>query len=197
MRTKKLKRKPARRGPKDSKRKSETDKKLTELFFQDGITPWRASIIANTGYEYARKIFSELGTKIVEDEQEDWIDRNEKVRKRTLEGLAIKLENCKTTITELKDHIVKYTEIQSDIQEIKGKDDHYDLNLYKNYGFLILSSYSTLHQEEIFAAELQQQYSAIEILPPPKAVLEVELEKRIAEKQNLAPAIPQEIKSNA
>ena len=188
-------RKAAKAGPKDKKRKSDTDKKLTELFFQDGITPWRASIAANCSYDYALKIFGALGTKIVDKEQEDWIDRNEKVRKRTLEGLALKLENANVIIKEVKTHITKYEEIQVDIQEDKDDKDHYDLNLYKNYGHLIGTFYGTLHQQEVFAAELQQQYSAIEILPPPKAVLEVELEKRIAEKQNLAPAIPQQVKS--
>lgn len=41
----------------------------------------------------------------------------------------------------------------------------------------------------VYFSELQQQYSAIELAPPAEAVLERELEKLIAQKQNLS-AVP-------
>lgn len=209
----------AKRGPKTAALKVQTDVKLRQLYDQDGITPWRASQIAQCGYEYAQKKFKEFADQIATQENEDWIEKNDRVRARALEGIAVKIGEVEVNLERIQEQIKEakhmqrtgLDETESELQNtevykmVKDYLDHMDSKLFmimitvlrksldqhKAYGFLL----SGLAQQErasiTLKAELQQQYDAIEILPPPSAVLEAELEKRIAAKQGLfKPAVP-------
>jgi len=189
----------AKRGPKDAKEKILVDQKLRELFYEDGITPWSASISAKCGYEYAIAKFKEFGDYIVEKETEDWIDRNERVRKRALEGIAKNIAKAKEAFKRLQDQLWGAREIHNKIKlklAQKLEDEPFgevlinNLNIEKNYGYYVATLEEKIKGQHIFLSELVQQYDAIEILPPPSAVLQAELEKRIAEKQKLTPALP-------
>jgi len=210
----------AKTGRKDAKAKAEQDIKLRQLYSQDGITPWRASIDTKCGYEYAVKKFKEFGQELTDAEDENWIERQDKVRKRSLEGLSIQIKDAETQIKVVEKRLeksrdmqeslidtmvenIQNTELGEVIQDAIGRVDAKvamaifkqitnDINMWKNYGYLVEQVQSTLNRERVFKAELQMQYDGIEIMPPPSAVLEAEIEKSIAAKNDLfAPKIPQ------
>lgn len=210
----------AKTGRKDSKAKVEQDIKLRQLYCQDGITPWRASNEVNCGYEYAVKKFKEFGQELTDAEEENWVERQDKVRKRALEGLTIQIKDSETQIQGISNRLKKSIDMQgmitdslitnvedselgSVIIDAIGKVDAKvamaifkqlanDVNMWKNYGYLVEQVQKQLQAERTFKAELQMQYDGIEIMPPPSAVLEAEIEKSIAAKNELfAPKIPQ------
>jgi len=200
-------------GPKDPKDKIELHKKLRECFMEDGITPYAASVRCGCNYRYAVHYFKRLGTIISEEEEHDWIERNDIVRKRALEGLALKITEIKPRIELIQKAVDEAREMQGilTVKTIdKAKKGHLQvffqelaedeeqevffeiinflagyLKEYTNLGYLFNQELQTEKILRTFAAELQQQYDSIEILPPPSEVLRAELEKRIAEKQNL------------
>jgi len=203
----------AKTGRKDSKAKVAQDIKLRQLYSRDGITPWAASNEVNCGYEYAVKKFKEFGQELTEAEDENWIERQDKVRKRALEGLTIQIKYADNQIKGIENRLKKSVDMQGmlldslinnvedselgDIlKETLGRVDAKvamaiykqlanDINMWKNYGYLVETTQATLNREIIFKAELQMQYDGIEIMPPPSAVLEAEIEKSIAAKNEL------------
>jgi len=210
----------AKVGRKDSKAKVEQDIQLRELFNQDGITPWSASIQVKCGYEYAVKKFKEFGQILTDAEDENWIERQDKVRKRALEGITTRIKESKKQIEgiikrrdkmiDVQESIlpklidtIQETEMGALVDDIIGRMDHKvcmaiykqlgdNINMYKNYAYLVEQIQKQLQLERTFEAELQQQYDGLEIMPPPSAVLEAEIEKSIAAKNELfAPKIQQ------
>ncbi len=203
----------AKTGRKDSKAKIEQDIRLRQLFNQDGITPWSASQEVKCGYEYAVRKFKEFGQELVDAEDENWIERQDKVRKRSLEGLAIQIKDAEKIVEGVSDRLVKTRDVQESlmdklvndvenselgiiIQDAVGKIDSKivftiftqltnNLIMYNNFGQLVEKIQRQLQGERTFKAELQMQYDGIEILPPPSAVLEAEIEKAIATKNAL------------
>lgn len=212
-----------KRGKKSTNLKTIQDKKLEELYYEDGITPKMASKIVGCGYKYALTKFNSLGAIIAEAEDEDWIERNERVRKRALEGLSVKLQDAKDHIkfvnsqldqnkmmqeAALGDAVDKLGEspLGEMLKEIFEKIDkkvlfivvgmlRKELDIHRSYGFLVAQLIREMRSERVFVAEMQQQFDAIEILPPPKAVLDAEIERHIAAKQSmLQPALPIQVK---
>lgn len=210
----------AKTGRKTTKVKIEQDIKLRKLFDQDGITPWFASNVVNCGYEYAVRKFKEFGQTLVDKEDENWIERQDKVRKRALEGLTIQIKDAEKIVGTVQKRLEKTRDVQeslmdklvedvdkselgSVIQDAIGRIDAKivfaiftqltnNLMMYNNFGQLVEKIQRQLQGERTFQAELQMQYDGIEILPPPSAVLEAEIEKSIALKNELfAPKIPQ------
>lgn len=207
--------KKVKRGPKKPGDKIEIERKLRELFDEDGITPWLASRIVGCDFRFAVSRFNHYAEQIIEAEEQDWIARNEKVRKRALEGISTKIKIAKEDLKIIEKQLdtnQKFQEaaIHDTVEYLKKspigiamghlkEEDFFDLvsllrrelDIHKSYGFLLVQDIQQLRSQRTFAAELQQQYDSIEILPPPSAVLELELEKRIAAKQELMqPAIP-------
>ena len=203
----------SKRGKKTLKDKIELDRKLHDYFDQDGMTPWRASIDCHCGYEYAVKKFDEFGLILVEAEEETWIERQDRVRKRALEGLSIQIQDAKDLASSTRKRLektrdiqeslidnmvenVQNTELGSILKDTLGRIDSKvvmaiykqltdDLNMYRNYGTLVENIQQKLLSTLTFKAELQMQYDGIEIEPPASAVLEAELEKAIAAKNEL------------
>ena len=216
MPAKKPKDKILKRGPKPTAQMKEVDKKLKECYFQNGITYSLAAEIAGCGIDHASLMFKKFGDEIAGHKEPDldWIDKNDRVRDRALEGLALQIKESTEVVKRLKDERKSSKQIQESIlpdltqkiqdtelgqmlekcdaktilylQQILNKD----LNLYKNYGYYVLTIEEKIHTKQVFKAELQQQYDSIEILPPPSEVLNAEIERRIAIKQKLKPAIP-------
>jgi len=223
----------AKKDPKKSKfdssvqkaKKKEINAKLKELYFEDGITYTLAGKLAGCSNEYASLMFKKFGDEIKEfkEDDADWIEKNDRVRDRALEGLALRITNSKKTIERMEEKRKKINTIQQailpdlaqkvedspvgeallaamDKEKIDSKDVLFlqkvlnkDLNLYKNFGYYVTTLEERIHTETIFNAELQAQYDTIEILPPPSEVLNAEIEKRIAAKQNIKQAIPAKV----
>lgn len=209
----------AKAGPKSPNIKKEQNDILREQFLKDGVTPWQAALIAKCSYPYACQKFREFGAELVENEDQDWLERNEQARKRALEGLARDIILTETRITrvnkqlnaekEVHDSIMgnmimkaEETEFYNEIQNIIGELDQKkilqiykmldsSLNMQKNYGYYIATLESKVQEFETFKAELKAQYDTIEILPSPKAIFEAEMEKRIAERNAINEKTPQ------
>ena len=60
-----------------------------------------------------------------------------------------------------------------------------NLDMYRRYGFLVEKIDRQIRSERVFNAELIQQYDGIEITPPLSAVLDAQIEKVIAERNDL------------
>lgn len=210
----------AKTGRKTTKVKIEQDIALRKLFDKDGMTPWFASNQVNCGYEYAVRKFKEFGQTLTDAEEENWIERQDKVRKRALEGWSIQIKDAETIIETVQKRLDKTRDIQESLMDTVVEDVEKtelgeiitdalgridgkialaifkqlsnNLMMYNNFGVLVERIQRQLQGERTFMAEIQQQYDGIEILPPPSAVLEAEIEKSIASKNELfAPKIPQ------
>lgn len=203
----------AKAGRKSTKVKIEQDLALRKLFDKDGMTPWFASNKVNCGYEYAVQKFKEFGQLLTDAEDEDWIERQDKVRKRSLEGLTVQIKDSEKIVETVQKRLEKTRDVQeslmdklvedvekselgSVIQDSIGRIDgkivfaiytklSNDLMMYHNFGTLVERIQRQLQGERTFKAELQMQYDGIEILPPPSAVLDAQIEKAIAKKQEL------------
>lgn len=203
----------AKTGRKTVKVKIEQDIKLRKLFDRDGMTPWFASNQVNCGYEYAVKKFKEFGQILSDAEEETWIERNTKVRKRALEGLSIQIKDAEKMVETVQKRLEKTRDVQESLMDTVVEDVEKtelgeiivdalgridskvalaifrqlsnNLIMYNNFGVLVERIQRQLQGERTFKAELQMQYDGIEILPPPEAVLDREIEKAIAAKQDL------------
>ncbi len=203
-------------------RKKEIDSKLKELYFQDGITYSHAADIAGCSRKYSSLKFKYFGDEIQKHKEPDdtWIDKNDRVRDRALEGLSKQIKKSDTAIERLEQDLKKEKQVKDAIipnlaqkiedseigavilEAVKDKTIKWphvmqlqtilnnDLNLYKNFGYYTTTIEEKIRGERTFQAELQMQYDTIEILPPPSEILQAELERRIAAKQNLKPAVP-------
>ncbi len=216
MTPKKPKDKHIKSGPKSKAKVEAINKKLKECYFENGITYSRAADDAGCSEKYASLMFKKFGDDIAEHREpdKDWIDKNDRVRDRALEGLSLQMKEADTVLKRLKEdrksskqiqesilpdlgQKIQDTELGQMIEKCDGKTIlelqqilNKDLNLYKNYGYYVLTIEEKIHTKQVFKAELQQQYDSIEILPPPSEVLNAEIERRIAIKQKLKPAIP-------
>jgi archaellum component FlaC len=211
MTYKKPKDKHVKPGPKSAAKRKEIDKKLKELYFKGGITYTQAAIDADCGAEYASLQFKKFAEQITEYEDTDWLENEANERTRALEGISKMIQEREETLERHEKRLKKMLEIHNAIlpnlvQKVEDSkvgrvlanmdmDDvlevykiiSKDLDMYKNYGYHIDGIESTIRQESIFKAELQMEYSAIKMKPPIKERMIAELEKRIAEKNNLQP----------
>ncbi len=191
--------------------------KLKKLYYEGGITYSQAAEMAGCERHYASKQFKIFGDEIFQHQikDEDWISKNDRVRDRALEGLTQNVRKCDDALETLEKRLKKTTEIQhvvlpdtvaklqqtklgEAIEHLKTSDVfaiykiiNTDINLWKNFGYLIEMISSNLKAERTLKAELQQQYDTIEILPPPSEVLDRVIERRIADKLKLTPALPE------
>lgn len=196
---------------------NDINKKLEQLYFEGGITYTQAGQLADCSRQHASLMFKKFGDEIAQYQvkDEDWISKNDRVRDRALEGLSNNVTQCDDALETLEKRLKKTTEIQQAvlpdtvaklqqtklgeaIEHLKMSDVfavykiiNTDINLWKNFGYLVEMISSNLKAERTLKAELQQQYDFIEILPPPSEILDRVIEKRIAEKLKLAPALPE------
>lgn len=201
----KTKLKKAKPGPKSPANKKKVNEQLRALYREDGITVTHAAEIAECSVDYTSKKFIEFGDEIAKNqpEDQDWFSKNDRVRYRALEGLSLKIHNSDQMIENILNRIKEMKEIQDSIlpqttDDVKewlieidpDKFDHKgllllyakignDLNLHKNYGYLIETIYKELREEKELHARLQAQYDTIEITPPPLEVLNSMIAKRI------------------
>jgi len=212
----------AKSGAKSDSTKRSINKTLKELYYEDGITYTHAAEIAGCSKLYASIAFKQLGNEIAKyrEKDEDWIDKNDRVRDRALEGLSRKIKHSDEEIEWYRTRIREQKAIQLAILpnaaeqledtplagiiskiDVKVMLEIYkligiSLNMYKDYGYYIEQIINNKRAEIILHAQLQQQYDTIEILPPAREVLNAEIERRIAAKNNLMPkAIEEKVKA--
>jgi hypothetical protein len=205
--------------PKDKTNRRKIDAKLLDLFNESGITFSHAAEIAGCSRQYASEQFKKFGDEIEKQQNKfgSWVEKNDAVRIRALEGLSRQVNDSDQRIQDLKDRLEKSKSVQASmepemIEKIKdgplGKAlqgiDFNDvialvnyisnnLNLWKNMGYYVETISNNLRSEITLKAELQQQYDVIEIMPPASEILDREIERRIAEKQHLQPVDQQQI----
>ena len=196
---------------------NDINKNLEKMYFEGGITYTQAGQLADCSRQHASLMFKKFGDEIVQfkEKDEDWITKNDRVRDRALEGLSTNVRECDNSLASLEKRFKKTVEIQNAvlpdtvaklqqtklgeaIEHLKTSDVfaifkiiNTDINLWKNFGYLIEMISSNFKAERTLKAELQQQYDFIEILPPPSEVLDRVIERRIAQKLKLAPALPE------
>lgn len=205
--------------PKELDGSSECDKKLLELFNKGGITFSHAAELAGVTRQYASEKFKVFGNEIQEQNAlkgETWIETNTRVRDRSLEALSRQINDAdeKISDTEKRLRVAKDTmdeilpetanklaesELGMALENIDRKTIFAifklisnDLNMWKNYGYYVEQINSNLRAERTFKAELQMQYDTITIMPPAEEIINAEIEKRIAERNNLAEKSKQE-----
>jgi len=207
-------------GPKSESQKMIINNKLKELYFEDGITYTHAAEIACCSRQYASITFKQLGDEIAQYKEKDetWIEKNDRVRDRALEGLSKQLKKSDSRLVQLKNQLTSVTEMQINILPntaekiqnetslgefiktlgVKDLMDLYtmiqtDINMWKNYAYLIQTIGNNLRAETTLNLEVQQQYDSIEIMPPPSEILNAEIERRIAAKQGLTQPTPEAV----
>ncbi len=217
MTTKKKEEDKAKTGPKSVAEKQAVDKKLRELYYESGITYTRAAIIAGCGPEYSTKKFKEFADEILKhrEDDEDWLEKNDRVRERALEGLAVNVEKCDDRLGALNNQMKSAKQMQVNILPnaceklenetgirafLKSLDSkeylsiytmmNGDINMWKNYGYYIQTIGNNIRAETTLKLEIQQQYDTIEIMPPPSEILNKMIEQKIAEKQGLTQPVP-------
>lgn len=206
---------PVKSGPKSTAKIIDINKKLKELYLQDGITYGHAGEIADCSPEYASLMFKKFGDEIAQHKEpdEDWLSKNDRVRDRALEGLSRKIKSSDDTIDDYNTRIRESKQVHLAILpnaasqlektalggiitrlDVKKMLEIYNLvgsalNMHKNYGYYVETIINNKREEITFHAQLQQQYDTIEILPPAKEVLNAMIERRIAEKNNIKPLV--------
>lgn len=198
-------------GPKPVAKKDDIEKKLRELYYQDGITYTHAAELAGCGADYSALMFKKFGEEIARNKpiDEDWLAKNDRVRDRALEGLSRQIADSDNEIIKFNARIKSAKLIQLAILpnaagqleetalggiiariDVKKMLEIYNLvgsalNMHKNYGYYVEQIVKNKREEITLHAQLQQQYDTIEILPPAKEILNAEIERRIAAKNNM------------
>lgn len=158
---------PNKRGRLAKPEQAKMEDRLKDIFLQGGITPYQAAM--QTGYKFdtVKKLFKKWANELVSEEQrEPWLEREKRVRQRALEGLSTKL-------TKVRERLKKFEEILDKI--IKSENEQVDprIELYEKI----------VRLNTALAAELQQQYDAIEMTPPTVEILLKEIEKLIDQRK--------------
>lgn len=146
---------------------------------------------------------------------QSWLERIDAARDRALEGYSRTIQDSKQRLVKLEDEVakikalrdamtdeafeaVKESKLGQQIISIIGSIEPKDLftiitllrdklGLNATYTQLVLYALREVRAERTFIAEQQQQFDGLEMMPPLQQVLNLEIEKYIAAKQNLYP----------
>ena len=188
----------------DSKKKranhqisEDKERSLQELFLMDGITPFQAARIVGVKFDTAKRYFEMWCDELIEDpEHETWVQRQRRVRVRSLEGYAKKIiaiteqrnimEKILVNLTFTRDEKTKGDTVSSFI----GMKDNAKNLKFKSPEDLqhdLILSYNTkiavLNQQLL---ELQDKYDAVDSQPPAIIILQKEMADMLNEIQSSA-----------
>lgn len=155
---------------------------LKELFLMGGITPTQAGLFVGVDYRTAQTYFREWAEEILDDpEHLTWAEREAHARVRALESIT-------KQIIKVNDTLARFEKILDNLLVKKNKKTgEFELNEkvmnIENLIFRIVNIEKIVRLNRIYHSELQMQYASIEMMPPVAAILEKELEKWIAAKQ--------------
>ena len=173
------------------------ERALQELFLMDGITPFQAARIVGVKFDTAKRYFEMWCDELIEDpEHETWVQRQRRVRVRSLEGYAKKIiaiteqrnimEKILVNLTFTKDEKTKGDTVSSFI----GMKDNANNLKFKSSEELqhdLILSYNTkiaiLNQQLL---ELQDKYDAVDSQPPAIIILQKEMADMLNEIQSSA-----------
>lgn len=150
---------------------------LEQLFFMGGITSYQASKQCNIDPKTAKSYFEEWAEKLTDDPQhESWITKEKKIRARVLESITKQIIPVKENLQHFEKLLAALLYHKKD--GILVPNTSVDLDSVERIEKIVRAN-------RIYFTELQQQYSAIEMTPPVESILEIELEKYIAQKQEI------------
>lgn len=155
---------------------------LKELFLMGGITPTQAGDFIGVNFITVRTYFQEWAEEIIHDpDHQTWAEREAHARVRALESITKQIIKVNETLSRfekiLENLLVKKNK---KTKEFELKEEV--LNI-ENLIFRIVNIEKIVRLNRIYHSELQQQYASIEMMPPVAEILEKELEKWIAAKQ--------------
>lgn len=159
---------------------SENQKQELENFFlMSGITSYQAAKTVGVSPQTARTYYSLWAEELTEaGGHEPWFKREKRARAQSLEGISQQIIRIMKRLDYLnrifyklilkQDPKNKENFILKSVDEI----DHHSVQIYEK----------AIRMNEIFLAEKQDQYNAIEIIPPSEDVLERVIEKHMRKK---------------
>ena len=171
--------------PKEAGRRLTEDEKkeLRDMFLMDGITYTQAALQVGADPRTVKHYFRRLAEEVVEKENyETWMDRQHRVRARTLEGIT-------KQIIEVTEHLRDIQTIYDNIIKTEDgkvrKADDIDHTAQGKYAAQIRETMEML-------ATLRADALVIQSAPPPDVVLDREIEQAIASRieRNPDPAKP-------
>ena len=192
MPTEKKQAKDRKGGPKTKPQKKKMLEELKEIFLLDGMTAYQASQQTEYDFKTVQNYFNQWADEIIDAEgHEDWVEREARVRTRSLEGVSKKLTTVRERLTKLHkilDELIDTRTLLTSKEKQKDKKiqkiiDSLDSDKTEKLNVEVERYERIVRLNDIMSSELQQQYDAIEMMPPAEAILDRELEKLIAEKQ--------------
>jgi len=178
-------------GRKSGKEKDTMLTQLKELFLMDGMTSYQASQETNYNFRTVSNYFKTWADEIIDTEgHENWIEREGRIRTRSLEGTSKKLHTVRIRLSKLQiilDDLLtlrSFTTTKDSLNaKIKKLISSLDSDGIDKLNVEIERYERIVRNNDILSSELQQQYDAIEMMPPAEAILDRELELLIAQKQ--------------
>ena len=153
--------------------------RLQELFLMDGITPYQAARVADVKFETAKRYFEMWSEELVDDPQyETWVQRQRRVRVRSLEGYTKKIIPITEQRNTLEKIVANLTFRKNKKKELKIKNsDDLDHGIILAY----IAKIAVLNQQLI---ELQDRYDAVDSQPPAVIILQKEMADMLNEIQS-------------
>lgn len=155
---------------------------LKELFLMGGITPTQAGLFAGVNFLTVKAYFREWAEEIInEPEHLTWAEREAHARVRALESVTKQIIKVNETIAwfeKILENLLVKKNKKTKQFELKEKVMDIQNILYR-----IVNIEKIVRLNNIYHSELQMQYASIDMMPPVAAILEKELEKWIAAKQ--------------
>ena len=210
----KIKNTKAKTGRKPDNLKEEQITKLRELFFKNEDTARSASEKVGCGYDFASLQFHLIARELQNKNGLTWIEQADDTRVQAIEGFNYKIEEAENRIIEVKKVYDEVSQVHFELKprmikklndsEVGKKLGHLEpeefsqlimflrdyLKQYVDMGFLRESWNKELRNERIYKTELQMQFDDLKLTVPPSIVLDALMEKAIAEKMNMVPALP-------
>ena len=161
---------------------------LENMFLMGGITSYQAAKFLHIAPKTAKIYFTDWAEQLISDpEHIPWVQKEKRARARALESLTKQIIPVMTTLTWFEKilHLLLIAK-----KEKKTDKDTLDqarsTSTDTDTSNKISNTERIVRLNRIYLSELQQQYFSIDMMPPAEAILELELEKYIAEKQKIS-----------
>lgn len=196
--------------------KAEQQQQLKDLFYKNEDTARSAAEKVGCSRQYASNYWHTLAVELQEKNGLTWIEQADDTRSQAIEGFTTKIEEADKRIIETRKVYDEVSQVHFELRpryleklnksEVGKKlgvlePEEFSqlimflkgyLKEYAEIGFLRESWNKELRQERIYKTELQMQYDDLRLTVPPSIVLDTLMEKAIAEKMNMKPALPQQ-----
>ena len=157
---------------------------LEHVFFMNGITVHRASQLTGIREETVKKYFKRWSDALIAEQDETWAERQKRVRARALEGLAMKLTECRerrNTLYNVYQQLL-FTKTGITINSPTGKKVKKTKNTMLKLRHLsdiehdlVLNYEAKLQTLDKHLLDIDTEYNAMDCKPPNETVLQAEL----------------------